>query len=160
MKNKTVIRYKSYVNFGQSMFEIMFALVIASMILVGVVSLAAVSVRNAAFSKNKALANKYAQEVGEWLKTERVDMGWGDTSSGFYHQVKLSPVWCMNMDDLSWDNPVSDSSHCESIDSTIFTRYFTFVEKTDALQFNVLVFWDDGNGHHETSTTTVLTNWF
>lgn len=58
-------------NNGQSLFEVMFALSVAAMILVAVVALVATSIRNSTFSKNKALANKYASELSEWLKKEK-----------------------------------------------------------------------------------------
>ena len=56
-------------NKGQSMFEVVIALFIIAMIIVGVVSLTTVSVSNS-FFKNKTLAGKYSQEAIEWLRSQ------------------------------------------------------------------------------------------
>ena len=71
---------KKITNFGQSLFEVVFAVAIAAMILVGIVSLATTSTRNSIFSRNNSQATKYAQEVVEWLREER-DKDWINLSS-------------------------------------------------------------------------------
>jgi Tfp pilus assembly protein PilV len=60
---------------GQSLFEVLVAVGISALILLGVVSLATSSVRNSNFSKNNSQATKYTQEEMEWLREQR-DADW------------------------------------------------------------------------------------
>jgi len=56
---------------GQSMFEVVFALGIIALITIAIVSVSTVAIRNNIASKNKSLANKYLNEMNEWLRAER-----------------------------------------------------------------------------------------
>jgi hypothetical protein len=82
----------------------------------------AFSIRNATFARNKAVANDYSREIGEWLKQQKnLHPNWQD----FYNQALPSDptIWCFV--DLSWSSP-SHSGNCTDNDfitgSTIFKR--------------------------------------
>jgi Tfp pilus assembly protein PilV len=156
------LRTQNLKNEGQSMFEVMFALAISALVLVAIVSVAAFSLRNATFSKNKAQANKFAAETDTWLKIQRdFYPNWSD----FYDQaLPDSPndtVWCLKT--LNWTSPTFKGSctNADFITGTDFIRQMS-VSDQDAgkgLKFTTTVSWNDSVGGHSTTTTTVLTNW-
>lgn len=152
---------------GQSLFEVLFSIAIAAMLLTGVVSLATTSVRNSTVSRDTSLANKYVEEAAEWLREER-DKGW----NSFRGRAATSSVWCLKA--LSWSSP-SFSSACGSGDflpATILIRSVTFTcfatnppsincgdTSVNNIDTKVTVAWTDSAGVHETNMVTRLTNW-
>jgi len=139
---------------GQSLFEVVIALGVMTIILVSLVILAALSISNATFSKNKTLATRLSQETVEWLRTER-DISWA-----LFATRAATPVWCMPI--LSWSSgfagPCSGSA---KIQDTILERELTFAPTgdPDTVQATVRLFWTDAQGNHESRTTTEFTNW-
>ena len=145
---------------GQSLFEIMFAITISAIVLVGILSVAAFSVRNAVYARNKAIANDYSREIGEWLKQQKnIAASWEE----FYDQVLPSSpnVWCFV--NLSWVSP-SHMGLCmdtEYISGTIFHRQTVVSDQNtgSGLEFTTTVSWTDSTGLHSSITTVILTNW-
>lgn len=157
-----IANYKICPNRGQSLFEVVFAIAIAAILVVGVVALAATSVRNSASARNDSLAKNYAEEAGEWLREER-DKDW----SSFRDRAK-SAKWCFK--DLSW----SKNSACASNDylGSIFIRNATFScfitnppatdcsnTSVNLIEATIVVSWRDTQGAHEVRTVTRLANW-
>ncbi|MFV1917388.1 MAG: hypothetical protein ACC618_02840, partial [Patescibacteria group bacterium] len=103
---------------GQSLFEVIFTLAIAALIMVGIVSLAASSIRNSAFSRNNTQATRYVQEASEWLREQR-DTDWSVFSG--YASSAPGEKWCLTS--LAWPG---SSGNCgtTTIDGT-FTREVT-----------------------------------
>ncbi|OGM09131.1 hypothetical protein A2159_01725 [Candidatus Woesebacteria bacterium RBG_13_34_9] len=138
-------------NQGQSLFELVVAISVIALILMGIVSVAAVSVRNSSFSRNSTIANKYAQEATEWLRQQR-DSNWSVFST---HSDSSGITTCLGSEPLNaWGN-------CSAI-SGIFYRQVTLT--TDAADINiinseVLVTWTDSQGDHEINDTTIFTYW-
>ena len=154
IKNKQKINTK-----GQSLFEIIFAITISAIVLVGILSVAAFSVRNATFSRNKSLANKYAQEVGEWLKQQKSNASSWDAFYDIALPSQPDPdSWCFVT--LSWNFHRTCTETTDYI-SGLFLRNVTVSDQDSGkgLQFTVTVTWTDQIGIHTTETTTVLTNW-
>jgi Tfp pilus assembly protein PilW len=146
---------------GQSLFEIMFAITISAIVLVGILSVAAFSLRNATFARNKAMANDYSREIGEWLKQQKnIASSW----QNFYAlALPSSPTtWCFV--DLSWISP-SHTGVCTNSEyitgTTIFQRQTVASDQDsgNGLKFTTTVSWTDSTGLHSSQTTTVLTNW-
>lgn len=151
---------------GQSLFEVVFAVAIVALLLVGVVALTTTSVRNSTFSRNTSLANGYAQEAVEWLREER-DESWDTFRS---HATPATLNWCLT-EPLTW----SSSSACGSTDyiaSTIFIRDLTFTCYRDGppavscsnssvnnIEGLVVVSWTDAQGAHDARVITRLANW-
>lgn len=158
-QNRYTIYHIQYKISGQSLFEVVVAIGVAALILVAAASLSTASVRNTTFSRNNALATKYAQEGGEWLRQQR-DGGWNNL-------LDNTDKVCLGT--LSW------SSSCP-IDAT-FSRSTEFVCKifdpdtdttavdpscgstTNIIDSYVTVSWVDGNGTHEVKNVTSLTRW-
>lgn len=158
-RNYKLINSKAHWRFekGQSLFEVVVALAISTLVIIAVVSLAALSIRNTDFSKNKVLASKYAQDATEWLRGQR------DTDfEAFYANTIPSPrTWCLKTLNLNQSGACGASS---MIGETVFYRE---VEFTNGLTSNgqtlvsarVRVYWVDAQGSHEVINSTDFTDW-
>ena len=147
-------------NGGQSLFEVLFAVAIASIVLVGVVSLASTSIRNSDFSQNNALATKYAQEGMEWIRQYR-DTDWDESKS--HSSDIIHTTWCL--DTLPYPPPTWGLSNTCSgpISGTIFTRQVELwredATNTNVVHVAVKVIWNDSQGDHEIITQSDLSDW-
>lgn len=134
---------------GQSLFEVVMALAVVTLITVGIVILATNSIKNSTFSRNKTLSAKYAQEAIEWMRAER-----DKDISEFLNNVVI-PVYCL--DSLSWSN-VDVCSSGEVISNTNLTREASFttslISGKNIIEAQVTVFWNDSQGYHEVRSTT------
>lgn len=132
---------------GQSMFEVVLALFIMAMIIIGVVFLSTNSISNSLFSRNKTLASRYSQEAVEWLRSEREkDVSLFITRSGTY---------CL--DGLSW----SKNRNCnatEIITSTILKRELILskliISNQNIINATVVTSWIDSKGAHSARSVT------
>lgn len=151
--NKKNIDIKKRLSSGQSLFEVVIALGVITIILVSLIILAALSISNATFSKNRTLATRLSQETLEWLRTER-DASW----SAFVNHA-ATPIWCMPT--LSWSaNFAGPCAQGSTVTDTILSRELTFSTiDVDTIQVVVRLFWADSQGSHESRTTTNFTNW-
>lgn len=137
---------------GQSLFEVVLALGVITAITVGIVSLAASSIRNAGFSKNKTLAGRYVQEATEWLRSER------DADFTAFEAHALTSIWCLS--GLNW----TKVGVCGSVnipDTSLFREvtFSTLPSGNTIIRANVRVYWTDGQGDHEVSSITSFTDW-
>ena len=144
-------------NKGQSLFEVVVAIGILAVVLVGVVSLAATSVSNSSYSKNKTRSNRYSQEAFEWL-------GRINERDGFFTLSDLADgtKYCFpaivddNVNDLK-------SPNCQAeISGTPFTRHVILDNNLlpgKEVHATVVVEWDDAKGTHDVKTSTTFTYW-
>jgi Tfp pilus assembly protein PilV len=140
-------------NKGQSLFEVVLALGIVSLIIIGIVILAANSIKNSSYSRDKTQATRYAQEATEWLRGER------DTDWTLFAQKAATPLWCLPA--LSWGSAQQRACQStEAISGTFFTRELYFsVTDADTIATEVNIAWSDGQGLHEVRSSTIFTNW-
>lgn len=151
-------------NSGQSLFEVVIALAVISVVMVGLINVTTISIRNTSFSRNNTLATRYAQEAMEWLRGQR-DASW-NTFVGF----GTTATYCL--DTLSWGNPnacgatelISGTSFTRSVALTCFRNSGTVAVAcnnvaADTLQATVSVVWTDAQGSHTVSTPIQFTNW-
>jgi len=61
---------------GQTLVEVLFAIAVASSVLIGLTRATTVALRNARFAKNQALATEYAQETMEKMRAKRDQTDW------------------------------------------------------------------------------------
>jgi type II secretory pathway pseudopilin PulG len=144
---------------GQSLFELVFALGIISLVLVAVVSLTTKSLSNSTFSKNNSLAARYNQQAMEWVRGQR-DTDW-DIFIGTITQTGSvnSSVWCIN--NLTFDH-LGNCGTNEYITSTLFKREMSFnyvVGPPVEVQVVSTVSWQDPSGPHDSQASTTLTKW-
>src|SRR3990172_5630766 len=104
---------------GQSLFEVVLALAIATIIIVAMVALASSAIRNSNFSRNKTLATRFSQEATEWLRGER------DADFTVFETRALIPLYCLPS--LSWaSSSIGSCSSGQEIVNSIFRREVTF----------------------------------
>ena len=145
---------------GQSLFEVVLALAIATIIIVAMVALAASAVRNSNFSKNKTLATRYSQEATEWLRGER------DADFDAFFARAANPLYCLKS--LSWtEATIGGCSAGQEIADTVFKREVGFARSTiivgglpkNVVEAEVNVYWQDAQGVHEVRSVTNFTDW-
>ena len=146
-------------NNGQSLFEVVVAIAISAIIIVALVALAANSIRNATFARNKTQAGRYAEEATEWLRGQR------DMDISTFKSNSLVPVWCLSFlfaTPSDWSaQSQGDCSQGEEIPGTKFFRELEFPDdgNPDVIQVDVVVFWTDSQGTHEVRSATNLSDW-
>lgn len=149
------------INSGQSLFEVLFSVAVASIILVGVVSLAATSIRNSSFSSNGSLATEFVQEGSEWIRQFR-DADWDAFKS--HSSGGSGSNWCINTIPYpppAWGLPTSCGT--STISGTIFTRSLNLADDaTDPgaiVHVTVTVTWNDAQGIHTVRSISSLSDW-
>jgi len=121
---------------GQSLIEMVVAIGIVIVIIVALVAVATISINNANFSRNQALATKYAQEGIEEARKLRDGEG----------------------DSFFVDN--HPSCNVTDMPATGFSRQRTCSFDGDkTMTVTVVVSWTDAKGTHKSELTTRLTNW-
>lgn len=153
---------------GQSLFEVVGALAVISLLIVGLINITTTSVRNTTFSRNNSVANGHAQQLSEWLRGQR-DTNWVSFKA---NAEANGGIYCF--DNLNWSNSgVCGTS--EVILGTTFKRSAVFTcfqggaasaasalcssALVNIIQANITVTWTDGQGDHNVNLTTQLTNW-
>lgn len=136
---------------GQSFFEVVLALALVTIVLVALVTLAAVSIRSATFSKTKSLATSLSQEAIEWLRGQR-DANWSDFVS-----KAATTNWCLS--NLNWSRPgLCNSSNVVSGTIVVRQATLTIIDQS-TVQADVKATWSDSQGSHQILTSTYFTKW-
>ena len=141
---------------GQSLFEVVVAVGLSALILVGIVSLAAGSVRNSSYTRNNAQATKFAQEQIEWLRGKR-DADW----NGFISSIDGAGCDSTALS-FSWGG--------DCVIDTVFSRLAIFEciyeganvpcsGIVDTVDVTVEVIWTDAQGEHRVRSYTSFTDW-
>ena len=142
-------------NKGQSLFEVVLALALSTLIIVALVSLVSNSIRNSSYSRNKTYATRYTQEATEWLRGER-DGDWDVFSTNFLFCPTPPHVQCL--DTLAWGN-CGTCGETEFVDN-IFKREISFSDiEADSVTVETTTYWIDSQGIHEVRSNTILTDW-
>jgi Tfp pilus assembly protein PilV len=152
-------KYKREVRFrGQSLFEVIFALALASIVLVAIVSLSVTSIRNSTYSKNSVQATQLAQETTEWLRGQR-DVDW---AAFLARANSAGRQWCISS--LAW--PSASGSCGPSVPNTVFTRSITLTSGDidgnsiiDTVDADIIVSWTDSQGTHDSRNRARFTDW-
>ena len=143
---------------GQSMFEVVLALFIITMIIVAVVILSTNSISNSLFSRNKTIANRYSQEAIEWIRQER-------EADFAIFKTNATGSYCLQspLSSSTWANTgTCGSSEIVTTDS-IFTREVTFTNvvisaSQTSIEATVTTSWNDSRGLHEAISKTEFTD--
>jgi len=134
---------------GQSMFEVVLALFIITMIIVAVVILSTNSISNSLFSRSQNQGSRYSQEAVEWLRSQR------EQNSSDFVVFAATPTYCL--DSLSFTN-IGSCGSTEYITSTIFVRQLNFSQSISfgkrIVTATVVTYWQDAKGYHEARSVT------
>jgi len=148
---------KTKLNSGQSLFELVLSFAVVTLIVVGIVSAATIAIRNAAYSRNKTLADRYLQEALEWLRSEK-----NKNYTDFQSHTSISQ-WCLKSLDSDWVWIGAICQPGQEITGTMMRRELTFSKFTkdgkEVIETKVVVYWTDAQGRHESSAVTDFTNW-
>ena len=156
-------------NKGQSIFEVLVAIAVISSVLVALVGYVSTALKNSTFSKNISNGTRFTEEAIEWLRSER-DASWVQ----FKARAQASGTYCLSTSPLSSSSWVSTGAcaAAQYIAGTIFRRQVTFTcfvspptstpcsnVAVTTIQAQVNTYFIDGQGTHNSSSTTYLTNW-
>jgi Tfp pilus assembly protein PilV len=137
---------------GQSMFEVVMALFIMALIIVGVVFLSTNSIANSAFSRNKTIAGRYSQEAVEWLRGQR-------DSDPTLFVTNATGTWCLAS--LGFTSHAACGSG-SVITGTVFKRQVVFTEDGSTsdtiIKAEVTTSWTDSKGTHTAKSITEFTD--
>jgi Tfp pilus assembly protein PilV len=136
---------------GQSMFEVLVAIFIITLITVGVVVVSTTSVANSTFSRNSTLAGRYAQEAIEWIRDEK------STNITLFKTRIPQSIFCL--DNLAWTNTnVCGAAEYVNGSNSVFKREVRLtssqISGKTIIQADVKVYWVDSKGTHEVSSST------
>jgi len=118
---------------GQSIIEVIVALALISVVILGLVRVTISSINNASFARDQRGATKYAQEGIEKARQLKEESG--------------AVFW--------------SKSGAETETIGRFTRKTTYTEVEDnqKMMVEVVVSWQDSKGGHESALETYLTKW-
>jgi len=144
---------------GQSLFEILMALGIVVLALVGLVKVATLSAGNVGGAKNQNQATRYSEAAIEWLRGQ-ADANWNDFTTKAKACAGSGCVYCLN--DLAW--PQQSGSCTDNITGTYFKREATLtliIDPVTATKVSVTVqtYWNDASGQHQVRLDTILAGW-
>ena len=145
---------------GQSLFELVLAIGISSIMIVVIVSLVNNALQGANFAKSQTLAIRYAESASEWLRAQRD----ADIVTFLTH---ATGTWCLKDDPLtntSW-NQHNSCATTDVISGSSFVRQVVFTVTTPAPSLKTLVLanttvtWTDSKGTHTITNATQFTDW-
>ncbi len=127
---------------GQSLIEVLAALAVALVVILGLVRVTISSMTNARYAKNQSLATQYAQEAMEEARAYRDQNSW----------------------ETFWSDKVPSTEGPTDID-TIFSKTVTYenaetsLGAEDRAEITATITWLDGVKTHESELTSYLTKW-
>lgn len=121
-------------NQGQSMIEVVIALSLVVLVVLGLVKVSVNSINNTAFARDQRAATQYAQE--------------GLESARQCKEENEIAFWSLSCPELIAPN------------DTKFTRQITYTQIEEGkIQIEVVVSWTDSKGEHQSNLTSYLTKW-
>lgn len=121
-------------NQGQSIIEVVVALSLVVLVILGLVKVSVNSINNTAFARDQRAATQYAQE--------------GLESARQCKEENEIAFWSLSCPELTAPS------------DTKFTRQITYTQIEEGkIQVEVVVSWTDSKGQHESNLTTYLTKW-
>jgi Tfp pilus assembly protein PilV len=143
---------------GQSLFEVIFALGIAAIILVAMASLSASTLRNSSFSTDSATTTQLSSQATEWLRSQR-DANWAAFAA---RATTTGTTWCLSS--LAW--PAAAGACGPKVDGTVYTRSVILKSRdadstpgVDTIDAAITVSWSDSQGTHDVKNNASYTDW-
>ena len=132
---------------GFSLIEVLIFISILSLFFVVAAAVTTASLRNMKINEHKILATRYAEELLEWLRSEKEK-----DSDTFVNSLLYDSTICFN--ELNWHNDCND----QEIDK-IFTRKATIGHPMDKVTISIEVSWSEPGGTYMVPINTVFTVW-
>jgi len=147
MKKPYTIHHKLFADSGQATAEIVLAIGVIALVLVGLTKTTTMALRNAQFAKNKSLATKYGQETLEAVRAYRDQNDWDTFKTTCFPDFPALPS--------PFDDPRSVACVCykpSELDPVVCTG-----ADVDKVEITVTISWDSGD--HEVELATFLSKW-
>ena len=119
---------------GQILVELMLALAVVAMVMIGLVQVSTRSISNADFSKNQSAATSYTSAAIECAMAQRSALGW----QAFFAAPTIGT--------------------CGTVPST-FTRDVTFIPSGSEIKVDVTVSWEASGKTFSSKQSTVFTQY-
>ena len=161
-------------NSGISILEVVVAVMIIAMGMVGVLSLVIQNVEAQYINKNLLMASGLAQEGLELVRNVR-DLNWLTTSNAWNQGIVGDGTYVIDYGGLASVNMAVNSideagarlyvnnnglyTHTVTATATNFYRLITVVDNTDYLDIKCAIRWKDGTQNHNYVAETYLYNW-
>lgn len=162
---------------GQSLVEVLIALGIIVLVLVGLIRAATVGVRTSSSSQMEALAARYGTEAIEWLKNEESVLGWVTFNSavsaktiGAQYCFPTTPL-LITQDVTTFSNFFSATAPCNPLTGTTnLIRTVAFADltslpgasanpRTDVMrEFSITLSWNEGGVARTSQYKTQITS--
>lgn len=138
---------------GQTLIELLAALAIAVVVIVAIIALSTKALSNINFARTQSEANRYANELMEWLRSQR-DESWSTFASKTGARCfPSSPI-------SSWPlSGVCSSGNVISGTQLLRSAVLTLDAGTNTMTVAITVSWIDDKGTHSTNLNTKLTQW-
>lgn len=142
---------------GFSLIEVLVFVSILSLFFVAAATVVTVSLRNMKINEKKIVATRYAEDLSEWLRSER-DVDWTQFVNNY-----ADKTYCFNTDLPDWFSAMPPSACNYSFSANNFKRYATLT-KISETQVDVLlhVEWQDSiglGGTMQVPMATTFTIW-
>lgn len=138
MKKPFSIHHLPLANSGQTLTEVLFAVAIASLVLVGLTHATTTALKNSQFAKNQSLANQFAQkgmEQTRQLRDQSPDEFWAKADLG------------------------DENTETERLSPLLIKEVTYHRLTTDKMEVTVVVKWQDSSGEHRSELVSYLTKW-
>lgn len=153
-----------------SLIEVLIFITILSLFFVVAVSVLTASLRVSKINEHKILAKHYADELYEWLKSEK-EQNWGgtttDTQSTFTKIASQADGYCFNSSPITeWTTPTEYDSCLHNLKG-LFRRHVVLtplaVSDTDPyidrVQVSIIVDWSDYGNTYVVPINSVFSVW-
>ncbi len=149
---------------GQSMVEMVVAIGMVALVLVAIVSGISLSVRNSRFSKNKALATRYAQEAVESFRSYRDEVGWDpfldEVLSGGESSTYCLPTIPGSIVDIAGSlGMCSGEKIVNTAGDTEFVREVVVTDNTGMVEIEAEISWTEGSKTHNSTLISRFNEW-
>jgi type II secretory pathway pseudopilin PulG len=160
---------------GFSLIEVLVFITILSLFFVTAAAVIVTSLRNIKYNENKIMATRYAEELMEWIKSEK-EIDWGGvlysapTADNFTEHVTICGnsggtgcSFCFDSGLSSWPGSGECGITNYDLDSK-FKRQVLFTWTTESNYINqvkvdVSVEWQDGGNVHQVPLSFVMNVW-
>lgn len=145
---------------GSSILEVLIATALIAISIIAALSLNNNSQKTSSYARDLTTATAYNNQVIDWLRNLRSDMGWAEFSTAISADGG-SPTYCLPT--LPTDAPgfiALSSGVCtltDYITGTNFIRQANLVLNSDSLGVGVTTSWE--SNAHSTYTDATITNW-
>lgn len=145
---------------GSSILEVLIATALIAISIIAALSLNNNSQKTSSYARDLSTATSYNDQVIDWLRSLRSDMGWAEFSDTITSDGG-SPTYCLDSlpsDSTGFTNLTNGTCSAASyITGTNFIREAALVLSLNSLNVTVTTSWEGGAS--STSTEATVTNW-